>query len=186
MIIMSLKVGIVTTSVRENRVGLDVAKWVLNYANSRKDQDVTYEIVDLKNFDLPILGLTPTEKQGADLGNFMSTMASFDAYVFVVAEYNHAPTGAIKNALDFLNKELNNKAVGYVGYGGLGGIRAIEHLRQIHAELQMASVQKTVNFLLAYDFENFSVFKPSNVHEGNAKLLFDQLLAWGKALKTIR
>lgn len=184
---MALKVGIITTSVREGKNGDAVAKWVLNYAKSRKDADVTYEVLDIAAYKLPFFGVTPTEKEAAAVENFKKKIAEFDAYIFVVAEYNHAITGAFKNATDFLNPELNNKVAGYVGYGGLGAARAIEGLRIIQAEQQLATVQKTVNFLLAVDFENYAVFKPAvGYHEANADVLFTQLLSWASVLKTTR
>lgn len=182
-----LKIAVVTTSIREGRVGLDVANWALNYANSRNDKGVSYELVDLADFDLPVLGAaSTTETQQADIGRWIEKMGEFDGYVFAVAEYNHAVTGAIKNATDYLKEGFYNKAAAFVGYGGLGGIRAIENFRVILAELQVATVQKTVNFLLATDFENYTKFAPNSYHLDGAKIMLDQLTNWAGALKTIR
>ena len=113
-------------------------------------------------------------------------MASFDGYVFITPEYNHAIGGALKNALDFLNPELNNKAAGFVGYGSLGGTRAHENLRLILGELQVADVRTAVTFSLMSDFENMSVFKPADYHADNANTMLDQVLSWSGALKTVR
>jgi NAD(P)H-dependent FMN reductase len=111
---------------------------------------------------------------------------SFDAYVFVTPEYNHSTSGALKNAIDFIYKEWNNKAAGFVSYGSAGGARAVEHLRLIMAEMQVATVRAQVMFSLMTDFENFSTFKPAAQHESSLKGMLDQLVSWGTALKTVR
>src|SRR5205085_7211573 len=90
---------------------------------------------------------------------------SFDAYVFVTPEYNHGTSGALKNAIDFLYKEWTNKVAGFVGYGGASGTRAVENLRLVMGELQVADVRAQVGLSLFTDFENFSVFKPAAHHE---------------------
>lgn len=181
-----MKIGIVLGSIREGRNGEAVAKWVLDYANSRKDEGVTYEIIDLKDYDLPMLGLTPTEAQGAAIQKWSQDMAAFDGYVFVTPEYNRAVPGAFKNALDYLQPELHNKAVGYVSYGGLGGLSSIQSLRLIAAEQEMATVRTMLTFSIMSDFENMSVFKPNAYHIDNANKMFDQVILWSKAFSTIR
>lgn len=184
---MALKIGIVTTTIREGRAGLDVANWMLNAAKERNEEGVLFELVDLKDYNLPVLGSShTTEEQLSAIGNWKQKIGELDGFIFVTAEYNHAPTGVIKNATDFLKEEFYNKPAAFVGYGGLGGARAIEVMRIILAELQVATVQKTVNFTLAHDFENYSKFKPGNFHSGSTKLMLDQLLLWAKALKEVR
>lgn len=181
-----MKIGIVIGSIRDGRNGAAVGKWMYDFALSQKHEDVTYELVDLKNYDLPFLGLTPNESQATAIKNWSEKMASFDGYVFVTPEYNRSVPGAFKNALDFLKAEVANKPVGYVGYGGLGGTFAITSLRIINAEVKMASVRTMVTFSLMTDFENFSVFKPADFHQHNAKGMLEELTTWAKALKTIR
>ena len=113
-------------------------------------------------------------------------IASFDAYVFVTPEYNHATSGALKNAIDFLYHEWVNKAAGFIAYGGASGTRAVENLRLIMAELQVATVRAQVGLSLLTDFENYSVFKPAPQHEKSVHAMLDQVIAWGGALKTLR
>ncbi|RDW20041.1 NADPH-dependent oxidoreductase [Oceanobacillus arenosus] len=184
-----LKIGIVLGSVRQGRNGEAVTNWTYDFALKRND-DVEYEIVDLVDYKLPLLGAALPETQQADaettIKAWSDKMASFDGYIFVSPEYNHAVGGALKNALDFLNPELNNKAAGFVGYGSLGGTRAHENLRLILAELQVATVRTAVTFSLITDFENMSVFKPADYHKDNANGMFDQVIAWSQALKTVR
>ena len=83
-------------------------------------------------------------------------IATFDAFVFVTPEYNHSTSGALKNAIDFLFREWNDKAAGFVGYGGVGGARAVEHLRLVMGEIKVADVRAQVALSLFTDFENFS------------------------------
>ena len=180
-----MKIGIVQGSVRVGRNGDAVAKWMHDFAVKRNDAD--YEIVDLANYNLPFLGSANAQPDAEEqIKAWSDKMASFDGYIFVTPEYNHAIGGALKNALDFLNPELNNKAAGFVGYGSLGGTRAHENLRLILGELQVADVRTAVTFSLMTDFENMSVFKPADYHADNANTMLDQVLAWSGALKTVR
>lgn len=183
---MSLKIGIIVGSVREARNGLAVGNWTLQQALGRKDANVSYELVDLKDYPLPFLGITPTESEGKTIAAWSSKIESLDGFVMVVPEYNHALSGAFKNALDYLKPQFANKPVGYVGYGGLGAARAIETSRMVAIEQGMPIVPKTVNFLLAVDFVNYSEFKPTDYHLGEAKEMFDTLVGWTEIFKAYR
>lgn len=182
------KIGIITSTVRAGRASKAIAEWTKSEAEKLNIGALQFEVVDLASFDLPVLGAaSATAEQLEHVAKWGETIAKLDGYIFVTAEYNHGPTGALKNALDFLKEPLFNKPAAFVGYGGLGGSRAIEGLRTVLTELQVANVQKTVNFLLATDFENFSEFKPNTpVHLPNLKLMLTQLNNWATALKTIR
>jgi len=185
---MKIKIAIIIGSTRPGRNGEAVAKWVYGIAKRRTDAD--YELVDIKDFKLPHLD----EPIPPSLGQYgkphtqawANKIASFDAFVFVTPEYNHSTSGALKNAIDFLYKEWNNKAAGFVSYGSAGGARAVEHLRLVMAELQVATVRAQVMLSLFTDFENFSTFKPAANHEAEVNSMLDQLVAWGGALKTVR
>ncbi len=104
----------------------------------------------------------------------------------IAHEYNHATSGALKNAIDFLYSEWVNKAAGFIGYGGASGTRAVENLRLVMGELQVATVRAQVGLSLFTDFENFSIFKPASMHEKAVNSMLDQVIAWGGALKTLR
>ena len=185
---MKLKIGIVLGSTRPNRNGEAVAKWVFEHAQQRTDADV--ELVDVADFNLPLLDEPIPPSQGKyskdHTKRWAAKIESFDAYVFVTPEYNHATSGAMKNALDFLYREWNNKAAGFVAYGSAGGVRAVENLRLICAELQIATVRAQVAFSLMTDFENYSTFKPAEYHQKTLSTMLDQLVAWGTAMKTVR
>lgn len=114
------------------------------------------------------------------------THAAFDGFVFVTPGYNHSTSGILKNLIDFLYAEWNNKAVGFVSYGGVGGARAAEHLRLIAGELQMADVRSLVTLSLATEFENWSDFKPGTYQLPALHALLDQLVAWSNALTLLR
>lgn len=183
-----IKVGIIVGSTRPGRHADAVAKWV--FENAKKRTDAQFEIVDIKDFKLPLLDepVPPSMGQYSQPHTkvWAQKVASFDAYVFVTPEYNHAPSAALKNAIDFIYGEWNNKAAGFVSYGSANGARAVEHLRLIMAELQIATVRAQVLLSLFTDFENFTVFKPNAMHETSLTTMLDQLVAWGGAMKTVR
>jgi NAD(P)H-dependent FMN reductase len=183
-----LRIGIVIGSTRPGRKAEVVAKWVHDLAQKRGD--ATYELVDIAEFNLPLLDepVPPSMGQYAKEHTraWAAKVASYDAFVFVTPEYNHATSGALKNAIDFVYKEWNDKAAGFVGYGSVGGTRAVENLRLVMGELQVADVRAQVALSLYTDFENFTTFKPGPQHEPSLKAMLDQLLKWGTALKSVR
>ena len=181
-----MKIGIISGSVSEGKNGKAVAAWTYNYALSREDEEVEYELVSIRDYDLPMMGREFTQSQAEAIKSWSNKIESFDGYVFISAEYNRSIPAGFKNALDYLRSELKDKAVGYVSYGGLGGLSAIQSLRLINAEQHMASVRTMLTFSIMSDFENMSVFKPHDYHLKNAKGLFDEVISWSKALKTIR
>jgi len=183
-----MRVGIIVGSTRPGRKAEAVANWVHEIAKKRSDAE--FEIVDIADFDLPLLD----EPTPPSLGKYTkdhtkawsARIDAFDAYVFVSPEYNHGIPGALKNAIDFLYKEWNNKAAGFVSYGSAGGTRSVESLRLVMAELQIADVRAQVTLSLATDFENYTTFKPAPSHEKKVASMLDQVIAWGGALKTLR
>ena len=182
------RIAIILGSTRPGRNGEAVARWVLQQAATRTDAD--FELVDLRDHPLPHLD----EAVPASMGMYSqphtkawaATIAAYDGFVFVTPEYNHATTGVLKNAIDYLYAEWNNKAAGFVSYGSSGGARAVEHLRLIMGELQVADVRQQVQFSLFHDFENFSTFVPGPQHVAMASVMFDQVVAWSEALQTVR
>lgn len=185
-----VRIGIIIGSTRPGRNGEAVARWV--YEQARKRTDAEFELVDLKDFNLPIYDEPVPPSFGKNYRHehtrrWSEKIDSFDGFIFVTPEYNHATSGALKNAIDYLYLEWNNKAAAFVGYGSLGGARAIENPRAIASELQMAHVRQQVSLSLFTDFENFSVFKPNEeVHLPALNTMLDQLIAWSAALKRVR
>lgn len=182
------RIAIILGSTRPNRNGEQVAKWVLDVASSRDDAE--YELVDLRDYPLPHLDepLPPSLGQYAaeHTKEWADKIASFDGFVIVTPEYNHSTSGVLKNAIDYLYAEWNNKAVGFVSYGAVGGARAVEHLRLVAGELQMADVRQQVTLSLITEFENYSVFKPGDHTLPALHTLLDQVVAWSAALAPLR
>ena len=183
-----IKIAIIVGSTRPGRKADAVAAWVHGLAKQRSDAE--FEIVDIKEFNLPLLDEPVPPSMGKYSQDhtkaWSAKIAAFDAYVFVTPEYNHATSGALKNAIDFLYKEWNNKAAGFVGYGSAGGTRAVENLRLIMGEVQVADVRAQVALSLATDFENYTTFKPAAHQETSLAAMLDQLVKWGGAMKTLR
>jgi NAD(P)H-dependent FMN reductase len=183
-----MKVAIIIGSTRPGRVGEQVARWVYNLARARADAD--YELVDIAAFDLPLLDEPAPPSSGQyskpHTKAWAAKIAAFDAFVFVTPEYNHGTSAALKNAIDFLYREWNDKAAGFVGYGSAGGTRAVESLRLVMGEIKIADVRSQVQLSLFTDFVDFKTFKPNPRHEKSLADLLDQVVAWGGALKVMR
>jgi NAD(P)H-dependent FMN reductase len=183
-----LRIAIIIGSTRPGRKGEVVGHWVYELAQKRSDAE--FELVDIKDYNLPLLDepVPPSQHKYSQPHTkvWAEKIASFDGFVFVTPEYNHSTSGALKNAIDFLYQEWNNKAAGFVSYGSAGGVRAVEHLRLIMGEIQVADVRAQVFLSLFTDFENFTTFKPAAVHEGTLNTMLDQLVAWSGALKSLR
>src|SRR5881409_2054645 len=183
-----LRIAIIIGSTRPGRKGEAVAKWAYEIAQRRRDAE--FELVDIKDFNLPLLDEPMPPIMGQYTHDHTKTWSakieSFDAFVFVTPEYNHATSGALKNAIDYLYNEWNNRAAGFVGYGGAGGTRAVENLRLVMGELMVADVRAQVALSLYTDFENFSMFKPAPHHEKAVRDVLDQVIAWGGKLRSLR
>ena len=168
-----LNIGIIIGSTRPGRKAEDVARWLHGIAAKRND--ASFEVVDIASFNLPLLDepLPPSMGQYAQPHTkaWAAKIATFDAFVFVTPEYNHSTSGALKNAIDYLFREWNDKAAGFVGYGGVGGTRAVEQLRLVMGDT---------------DFENFSMLRPGPHQEAAVTAMLDDLIAWGQALQTMR
>ena len=176
-----LNIGIILGSTREGRVSPQVGQWIKAYADSRNDAN--YEIIDIKSYQLPFLG--ESEDQ-SNVIKWNEKLATLDGFIFVVAEYNHSITAALKNALDSARDAWHNKAAGIVSYGSVGGSRAAEHLRGILGELQIADVRTHVALSMFTDFENWQTFKPQALHQANLETMLDQVILWSTALKSVR
>jgi NAD(P)H-dependent FMN reductase len=183
-----IKVAIIVGSTRPGRKAEAVARWVFELAQKRTDAE--FELVDLLDFNLPLLDepVPPSRGQYSQPHTkaWSAKIDSFDAFVFVTPEYNHGIPGALKNAIDFLSREWNNKAAGFVGYGSVGGTRSVEQLRLVMGELMVADVRAQVTLMLRTDFENMTTFKPAPHHEKTLTTVLDQVIAWGAALKPLR
>ena len=182
------RIAVIVGSTRPNRNAPAVAQWV--HENTRERTDAEFELVDIADFNLPLLD----EENPPAMGQYekehtrrwAEKVASFDGFVFVTPEYNHSVPAALKNAVDFLYAEWNNKSVGFVSYGSAGGTRSVEAWRLIAAELQMADVRAQVFLPFSTDFAGMTEFTPSEGATEALQPLFDQVVAWAEALKPLR
>lgn len=188
------KIALIIGSTRAARFADVPAQWMLRQAQAREDLDV--ELLDLRDFDLPffdeVASSAHAPSQSPQAVHWQQTIARFDGFIFVVAEYNHSLTGALKNALDQAYSEWNRKPFTAIGYGGVGAARAIEHLRLIGIELHMVSTHAAVHIGGA-DF--FAIFpaagnQPIETIEHNllpsAKTALDELVWWARATMAAR
>lgn len=189
-----MNIKIITGSVREGRFNDKAADWIAG--ELEKQEGVSVEVLDLKEYDMPFFDapVSPSMKSEPYTNEvveaFTSKIAEGDAFIMVTPEYNHSTSAVLKNAIDWVGKEWNNKPVAFVGYGSAGGSRAIEHLRQIIAELQMTPVRNAVHIpghqyfpVLMGQADAGDLFAS---FEEDANALTTQLLWWAKALKDVR
>ena len=185
------KIAIVVGSTRAARFADAPTQWIAKIAKTHADIDV--EIVDLRDWPLPFFdevassAWAPSQNEVAQ--RWQKKVAEFDGFIFTAAEYNHAPTGVLKNAIDYAANEWNKKPAGFVGYGSVGGARAVEQLRLIAVELQMAPVKSAVHiawgdFLAVRQGEK----KLEDIEHLNqaAAALINDVAWWAKVLKAAR
>lgn len=192
---MSTRIAVITGSTRPGRRGALVADWVVEAAAKHPAVaagEVEVETIDLADLDLPLLdeAMPPIVGQYANPHTkaWAAKVDTFDGFVFVVPEYNHSFPGALKNALDFLYAEWNNKAAGFVGYGPGGGIRAVEQLRLVLAELKVATVRDQVVINKHDHAELFyqGIWNPTDDTHAALELVLTETVAWAEALKGVR
>jgi NAD(P)H-dependent FMN reductase len=186
-----LKIAVIISTTRATRFGHKPAQWLKAIADRRGDIDV--EIVDLRDYPMPFFdevasnAWVPSTNEVAQ--RWQQKIAGFDGFIFVTAEYNHGPPAVLKNALDYAYPEWNRKAIGFVGYGSVGGVRAVEQLRLVAAELQMATIRTGV-YIQGADF--MAVWKEGkNLAEiaylqSGANDMLNQLAWWTRALNAAR
>ena len=186
-----LKIAVILSSTRATRFADKPAQWFMDIAKTRSD--ASFELLDLRDFPMPFFdevasnAYAPSQNEVAQ--RWQKKIAEFDGYVVITAEYNHAPTGVLKNALDYAYNEWIKKPIAFVGYGSVGAARAIEQLRMIAVELQMAPTRTSVNIQGADFFgawqQGAALEEMSHLQPGVTNLL-DELVWWGNTLKTGR
>jgi NAD(P)H-dependent FMN reductase len=182
-----LKVVVIVGSTREGRFGPTVARWFVEQAESREEMAV--EVVDLAEARLPTeLSSEPAAEAARLLGAVTPRLAEADAFVVVTPEYNHSYPASLKNVIDWHFSQWRAKPVGFVSYGGVsGGLRAVEHLRQVFAELHAVTVRDTVSFHGArQQFDDEGRPSEPDLCNAAAKRMLDALIWWGRALRTAR
>jgi NAD(P)H-dependent FMN reductase len=185
---MNLRIAIILGSTRPGRRGAQLASWVLDTVREHGGAD--YELIDLADHHLGNLDEpgNPTHRTYTQphTHTWSRLIDSFDGFVFVVPEYNHSFPGALKNALDYVYQEWNDKAAGIVSYGGwAAGVRAAEALRLVLAELQVATVraQPAVPAVAAF---HTGAFVPAEGLAASVDTMLGQLIPWSDALRGVR
>lgn len=185
------KIGVVIGSTRPNRFAEKPVEWIAKIAKQRGDVDI--EILDLLDYPMPLFAEAkspvwgPSENEVAR--KWQAKLDALDGFIFTAAEYNHAPTAVLKNALDYAGKQWNRKPAGFIGYGGVGGARAVEQLRMIAVELQMAPVKAAVHIVWA-DFlavmQGEKKLEELDHLNQSAAALLDDVVWWARVLKDAR
>ncbi len=177
-----MRIAVILGSTRPGRRSEAVAQWIVTIANTRTD--ASFELIDLAEVGLPLLDEpVPAifgEYAHAHTRAWASLIAQYDGFVFVTPEYNHSFSAALKNALDYLYAEWNDKAAGFVGLGGNGGLRAVEQLRLVLAELKVATVRTQVA-LGRGELQGGLQQQDQQLHA-----MLDELVAWASALRSLR
>jgi NAD(P)H-dependent FMN reductase len=184
-----MKIGIIICSIRPGRVGESVAKWVHDLAVKRDDAE--YELVDLAEFDLPLLreatvpGAANRQYDVPQTRAWSAKIDSLDGFVWVTPEYNHGVPAAMKNAFDVLYPEWSHKAVGFVAYGADGGVRSVEHWRVITANARLMAVRAQVSMSTFIDFHE-GAFTPQDRRAKEVSNVLDQVVETTRALAALR
>jgi NAD(P)H-dependent FMN reductase len=189
----TLKLALIIGSTRPNRFADVPARWVAEAAAERSD--FTLEVLDLRDWPLPFFDQPASPARGGGgysnpvVERWQDRVREFDGFIATAAEYNHGPTAVLKNAFDTAYTEWNKKPIGFVGYGGVGGARAVEQLRMVAVELQMAPVMRAVHIGLEPSLGVMLHGKALDDYPYLAEsrtAMFDQLVWWGSALKAAR
>ena len=188
-----LKVGLIVGSTRPNRFADTPVKWLVEGAAARTD--LRLEVLDLRDHRLPFFNepASPAYTGGVytqpEAEAWRKRIGEFDAFVATVAEYNHGPTAVLKNAFDSAFLEWQRKPIAFVGYGGVGAARAIETLRGVVIELQMAAIRHEVNIAVEPFLGILRDGRTLNEYDylvQSRDVMFDHLVWWGEALKAGR
>lgn len=182
-----LRLAVICASTRQGRFGPTVARWFAERARQHGGFDVGY--LDLVEHPLPLnLSRNLDTADAQALAAVTTRLRLADAFVVVTPEYNHSFPAPLKNLIDWHHDEWHAKPVGFVSYGGMaGGLRAVEHLRQVFAELHAVTVRDTVSFHGVWgQFDESGQLNDSGDAETAAKIMCDQLAWWASALRTAR
>lgn len=186
-----LKIHIILGSTREGRQGDKVAKWLQGILTKHSELDT--ELLDLRDWLLPHYD----EKGGPKMlqGNYKTPRAKewaekvgeADGFIILTPEYNHGYPSVLKNVLDYAYDEWNNKPVAFVSYGGSsGGVRAVEQLRLVSIELQMAPIREEINISRVWEAFDEEGQPKNEILSKRVDILLDQLIWWAWPLKLAR
>ena len=183
------KIGVILGTTRPGRFADRPAKWIMELAKSHPDAQ--FELIDLRDWPMPFFNeaapVTRAPVTDPVAQRWTQKVAELDGFLFVTAEYNHSIPAVLKNALDYVYKEFNRKPAAFLAYGGVGGARAVEQLRLVCVELQMAPLRDAVHIgrteFVGMLMEG-KTFDDYPHLTSTANLMLTDLIWWTKALKT--
>lgn len=188
-----INIKIILGSIRDKRFGIHPAEWIA--ALAKAEEGMSVELLDLRDYMLPIFQepVPPSQVKAGyttpEINRWAEKVREADGFIIVTPEYNHGYSSALKNNIDYLDKEWHKKPIAFVSYGTNGGVRAAEQLRQVAVELQMAPIRAAVHISSPWNLlEQDGSLKPGALDgsERSAKSMLAQLLWWAKALKQAR
>jgi NAD(P)H-dependent FMN reductase len=185
------KIGVIVSTTRAGRFADRPTEWLMNLVKTRTD--ATFEVVDLRDYPMPFfdeprspIAVPPKSEVALQ---WAKKLATLDGFIFITAEYNHGISAVLKNALDYAYKEYNRKPATFVAYGSVGGARAVEQLRLILAELQVASLRHAVHIGYA-EFVGMltqgKTFADYPYLDANAEKMLGDLVWWANTLRAGR
>jgi NAD(P)H-dependent FMN reductase len=191
---MPLRIQLIIGSTRPTRFADKPAAWLVDRLSKR--EDIELDVLDLRNHPLELfnLALSPArsrrEYPSEEVARLGRALDGADGYIVLTSEYNHGYPASLKNALDYVFVELNHKPVSFVGYGNVGGARAIEQLRLVAIEFEMAPLRHAVHILpnvmlpaMQAEVFDLEVFAPL---DERLEMLINDLVWWSNALKVAR
>lgn len=187
-------IQVVLGTTRPGRFSDKVGAWLVDRLNQRDDLEV--ELVDLRDHPLPIYELDVAPARGGreyetpEVRRFGEVLDRADGYVIVTGEYNHGYSSSLKNAIDHVFPELHRKPVTFAAYGQVGGARAVEQLRQVVVELEMAPLRHAVHILpsvlIAARQQDPFIIEAFAELDPRLTTVTDDLVWWADALRTAR
>ena len=170
---------IIVGSVRESRTAIKVANWVQQAISELTLNNLQTEIVDLKEWDLPLFAGAhppasgiydqPKQQQWAD------KIAQAQAFILISPEYNHGYSPALKNALDYLGKEWQGKSAAYIGYGSTNGSRSIDQIRQVGTQLGLVDSNAVLEIRDIFKRNQTETFEANEFEIKTLKAIIEKL-----------
>lgn len=195
-----IKIKVILGSTRHNRYGDKPANWICEEIG--KKTDVKVELLDLRDYSMPFFdepmgpAMLKEYYSNETVKKWAAKIKEGDAFIIVTPEYNHGYPAVLKNAIDSIFPEWNNKPVGFVSYGNSGGARVIEQLRQVVIELRMSPIRAAIHIPLEVYMAtmnetvpvNAELFKPlrEGIMGDRVELFFQELIEMTRTLQNLR
>ena len=188
------RIQVILGSTREGRFSEKAVAWVMDRLRGRDDLEV--ELLDLRDYPMPFFDQLRPPAYGErdyppEVARWAEAVDRGEGYLVVTSEYNHGYPAVLKNALDSVFPEFNRKPIAFVGYGNSGGARAIEQLRMVSVELEMAPLRHAVHILPALMVPAMQAGDPFDVElfstlDDKLETAAEDLVWWSTALAKAR